>query len=277
MADFILGARLHDYGRGTPDELFGRVSADGFAAVQLAYKKCIPGVKSYDDITPQLVADTVAAGRRHNVWVAVLGTYVELAIDDEERRLSNAADFKSQLAVCKMLGAGCIGTETTNMALQPAGTTRERAQYLLCKSLEMILPEAERLGVNVAIEPVSYHSMNTPEATRRILDTMASPALKVIFDAGNLLTADAVQNQAQLWDRVGSLLGDRIAAVHFKGEVFGPNGAHQSASLEDSVIDFASAFRMLRTLPQTLPVLREEAVPARAASDIAFMRQYFEG
>ncbi len=277
MADFILGARLHDYGRGTPDELFGRVSADGFAAVQLAYKKCIPGVKSYDDITPQLVADTVAAGRRHNVWVAVLGTYVELAIDDEERRLSNAADFKSQLAVCKMLGAGCIGTETTNMALQPAGTTRERAQYLLCKSLEMILPEAERLGVNVAIEPVSYHSMNTPEATRRILDTMASPALKVIFDAGNLLTADAVQNQAQLWDRVGSLLGDRITAVHFKGEVFGPDGAHQSASLEDSVIDFASAFRMLRTLPQTLPVLREEAVPARAASDIAFMRQYFEG
>ncbi len=277
MADFILGARLHDYGRGTPDELFGRVSADGFAAVQLAYKKCIPGVKSYDDITPQLAADTVAAGRRHNVWVAVLGTYVELAIDDEERRLSNAADFKSQLAVCKMLGAGCIGTETTNMALQPAGTTRERAQYLLCKSLEMILPEAERLGVNVAIEPVSYHSMNTPEATRRILDTMASPALKVIFDAGNLLTADAVQNQAQLWDRVGSLLGDRIAAVHFKGEVFGPDGAHQSASLEDSVIDFASAFRMLRTLPQTLPVLREEAVPARAASDIAFMRQYFEG
>lgn len=277
MADFILGARLHDYGRGTPDELFGRVSADGFAAVQLAYKKCIPGVKSYDDITPQLVADTVAAGRRHNVWVAVLGTYVELAIDDEERRLSNAADFKSQLAVCKMLGAGCVGTETTNMALQPAGTTRERAQYLLCKSLEMILPEAERLGVNVAIEPVSYHSMNTPEATRRILDTMASPALKVIFDAGNLLTADAVQNQAQLWDRVGSLLGDRIAAVHFKGEVFGPDGAHQSASLEDSVIDFASAFRMLRTLPQTLPVLREEAVPARAASDIAFMRQYFEG
>lgn len=277
MADFILGARLHDYGRGTPDELFGRVSADSFAAVQLAYKKCIPGVKSYDDITPQLVADTVAAGRRHNVWVAVLGTYVELAIDDEERRLSNAADFKSQLAVCKMLGAGCIGTETTNMALQPAGTTRERAQYLLCKSLEMILPEAERLGVNVAIEPVSYHSMNTPEATRRILDTMASPALKVIFDAGNLLTADAVQNQAQLWDRVGSLLGDRIAAVHFKGEVFCPDGAHQSASLEDSVIDFASAFRMLRTLPQTLPVLREEAVPARAASDIAFMRQYFEG
>lgn len=276
MAQFILGARLHDYGKGTPDELFGRVAADGFAAVQLAYKKCIPGVKSYDDVTPQLVSDTVAAGRKHNIQVAVLGTYVELAIDDEERRLANAADFKSQLAVCKALNAGCIGTETTNMALQPAGTTRERAQYLLCKSLEMILPEAERLGVTVAIEPVSYHSMNTPEATRRILDTMASPALKVIFDAGNLLTADAVQKQDALWERVGALLGDRIVAVHFKGETFGPDGAHHSSSLEDSVIDFDSAFRMLRTLPQTLPVLREEAVPERAASDIALIRRYFE-
>lgn len=277
MAQFILGARLHDYGRGTPDELFGRVAADGFAAVQLAYKKCIPGVKSYDDITPQLVADTVQAEHRHNIQVAVLGTYVELAIDDEERRLANAADFKSQLSVCKALNAGCIGTETTNMALQPAGTTRERAQYLLCKSLEMILPEAERLGVTVAIEPVSYHSMNTPEATRRILDTMSSPALKVIFDAGNLLTADAVHNQSALWERVGSLLGDRLVAVHFKGEVFGPDGVHHSSGLEESVIDFAGAFRMLRSLPQALPVLREEAVPERAASDIAWMRQFFEG
>jgi len=33
---------------------------------------------------------------------------------------------------------------------------------------------------------------------------------------------------------------------------------------------------MLRQLPQdALPVLREEAVPARAASDIAFMRGFF--
>ena len=89
--------------------------------------------------------------------------------------------------------------------------------------------------------------------------------------------ADAVERQDDLWDRVGTLLGDRIVAVHFKGETFAPDGSPRSASLEDSVIDFASAFRMLRTLPQTLPVLREEAVPERAASDIALIRSHFEG
>lgn len=215
MAIFTVGARLHDYGKGTPDELFGKVSADGFACVQLAYKKCVPGVASYADVTPQLVQNTLEAQKKHNIAVAVLGTYVELAIADEVQRSANAADFKSQLAVCKALNAGCIGTETTGMHKQPAGTTRERAQYMLCKSLETILPEAERLGVTVAIEPVVGDSTNTPQAARHILDMMQSPALGVILDMSNLVSFEGKDNQQPLWDAMGELLGDKIKAVHF--------------------------------------------------------------
>ena len=275
MPKFIVGARLHDYGKGSPDELFGRVAADGFAAVQLAYKKCVPFVRSYADVTDALVAETVAAEKAHSIQVAVLGTYVELAINDESR-LKNAADFKSQLAVCKALGAGCIGTETTSMEKQPAGTTREEAQELLCRSLADILPAAEALGVTVAVEPVTYHSMNSAAATRHILDTMRSPNLKVIFDMSNLVDAGNVGAQDRIWNDVGELLGDQIVAVHFKGQAFAPDGGLLHTSLEDSLTDYAGAFAMLRQLPQdALPVLREEAVPARAASDIAFMRGYF--
>lgn len=275
MPKFIVGARLHDYGKGSPDELFGRVTADGFAAVQLAYKKCVPFVRSYADVTDALVAETVAAEKAHSIQVAVLGTYVELAINDESR-LKNAADFKSQLAVCKALGAGCIGTETTSMEKQPAGTTREEAQELLCRSLADILPAAEALGVTVAVEPVTYHSMNSAAATRHILDTMRSPNLKVIFDMSNLVDAGNVGAQDRIWNDVGELLGDQIVAVHFKGQAFAPDGGLLHTSLEDSLTDYAGAFAMLRQLPQdALPVLREEAVPARAASDIAFMRGFF--
>lgn len=275
MPKFIVGARLHDYGKGTPDELFARVSADGFAAVQLAYKKCVPTVKSYADITEALVNDTITAEKAHNIQVAVLGTYVELAINDA-RRLQNVADFKSQLAVCKALGAGCIGTETTKMCDQPAGTTREEAQELLCRSLAEILPVAEELGVTVGVEPVTYHSMNSASATRHILDTMRSPNLKVIFDLSNLVNADNVNAQDRIWNDIGELVGDKIVAVHFKGQAFNPDGSLLHTSLEDSLTDYAGAFAMLRQLPQeVLPVLREEAVPARAASDIAFMRRFF--
>ena len=272
MPKFIVGARLHDYGKGSPDELFGRVAADGFAAVQLAYKKCVPSVRSYADVTDALVAETVAAEKAHSIQVAVLGTYVELAINDESR-LKNAADFKSQLAVCKAMGAGCIGTETTSMEKQPAGTTREEAQELLCRSLADILPAAEALGVTVAVEPVTYHSMNSAAATRHILDTMRSPNLKVIFDMSNLVDAGNVSAQDRIWNDVGELLGDQIVAVHFKGQAFAPDGGLLHTSLEDSLTDYAGAFAMLRQ--DALPVLREEAVPARAGSDIAFMRGFF--
>ena len=275
MPNFIVGARLHDYGKGTPDELFGKVSADGFAAVQLAYKKCVPSVKSYADVTDALVAETIAAGKAHRIQVAVLGTYVELAINDESR-LNNVADFKSQLAVCKALGAGCIGTETTAMSKQPAGTTRAQAQELLCRSLAEILPAAEALGVTVGIEPVTYHSMNSATATRHILDTMRSPNLKVIFDMCNLVSAENADEQDRIWYDMGALLGDQIVAVHFKGQAFAPDGSLLHTSLEESRTDYAGAFAMLRQLPQpALPVLREEAVPARAASDIAFMKGFF--
>ena len=202
MPEFIVGARLHDYGKGTIDELLDRVAADGFSAVQLAYKKCIPSVKSYADVTDTLVADTLTAQSAYHVKTAVLGTYVELAINDESR-LQNVADFKSQLAVCKALGAGCIGTETTSMEKQPAGTTREEAQELLCRSLADILPAAEELGVTVAVEPVTYHSMNSAAATRHILDTMRSPNLKVIFDMSNLVDAGNVGAQDRIWNDVG--------------------------------------------------------------------------
>ncbi len=213
MPKFIVGARLHDYGKGSPDELFGRVAADGFAAVQLAYKMCA--------VRQELCGRDRRAGRRNrrrrkarSIQVAVLGTYVELAINDESR-LQNAADFKSQLAVCKALGAGCIGTETTSMEKQPAGTTA---------STRAALPQSgghsarrRGTGVTVAVEPVTYHSMNSAAATRHILDTMRSPNLKVIFDMSNLVDAGNVGAQDRIWNDMGELLGDQIVAVHFRG------------------------------------------------------------
>ena len=276
MGQMIIGARLHDYGKGTPYEMFSKIAADGFACTQLAYKKSIAGVRSYADVTPELVAETVKACKDTGIWVAIVGAYVELAMNREEERSKNTRDFISQLTVAKALGSVCVGTETTDMGKQPAGTSRERALYTLCKSLDEILPVAEALDVNVGIEPVYLHSMNTVEATRRVLDTMQSKNLKVILDPANLISAELSGRQQEVWDLAGELLGKDIVAIHFKGQNFRPDGSRYSTSLEDSAIDYAGAFEMIRSLGRDLPVLREEAVPARAASDMAFMRSFWE-
>ena len=260
MSEFIVGARGHDFGRHSVEELLCSIGDAGFRCTQLAYTKAVEGVKSYADVTPALVDATNAAVQKSGVSIAVDGTYVELGYADEDKRR-----------------AGCMGSETTNMAKQPT-VSRKEAQEALLRSLGEIIPVCEEQGVLFAVECVYYHSMNTPEAVRMVLDTIASPNLRVICDLANYVGPEnaSVDAQRRIWDKVGSWYGDKIVAVHFKGQNFKPDGTLYSTSLEDSCVDYKGGFEMLRALPQpVLPVLREEAVPARAASDIAFMKSFF--
>ena len=278
MPKFITGARGHDFGRHSPADLLAAIGQAGVACTQLAYTKAVEGVKSYDDVTPALVEATRAAVQSSGVQIAVYGTYVELSYADEDRRRAEAAKAAGQVYNAKALGAGCMGSETTPMAKQP-GVSRKDAQEALLRSLGEIMPACEEAGVLFGIECVYHHAMNTPEATKMVLDTIASPNLRVICDLANYIGAEnaSLDAQRRIWDKVGSWYGDKICAVHFKGQAFRPDGSHYSTSLEDSAIDYAGGFAMLRQLPQTsLPVLREEAVPARAASDIAFMEQFYQ-
>ena len=277
MPEFIIGARGHDFGRQTPEALFSAIGQAGFRCTQLAFTKAIEGVKSYADVTPSLVEAARAASKASNVGIAVDGTYVELSYADEEKRKAEVTKVLSQIPVAKALGAGCMGSETTNMAKQPT-VSRKEAQEALLRSLGEIIPVCEEQGVLFAVECVYYHSMNTPEAVRMVLDTIASPNLRVICDLANYVGPEnaSVDAQRRIWDKVGSWYGDKIVAVHFKGQNFKPDGTLYSTSLEDSCVDYKGGFEMLRALPQpVLPVLREEAVPARAASDIVFMKSFF--
>lgn len=277
MPEFIIGARGHDFGRRTPEALFSAIGQAGFRCTQLAFTKAIEGVKSYADVTSSLVEAARAASKASNVGIAVDGTYVELSYADEEKRKAEVTKVLSQIPVAKALGAGCMGSETTNMAKQP-GISRKEAQKALLRSLGEILPACEEQGVLFAVECVYYHAMNTPEAVKMVLDTIASPNLRVICDLANYVGPEnaSVDTQRRLWDKVGSWYGDKIVAVHFKGQNFKPDGTLYSTSLEDSCVDYKGGFEMLRALPQPLlPVLREEAVPARAASDLAFMKSFF--
>ena len=184
MSEFIVGARGHDFGRHSAEELLCSIGDAGFRCTQLAYTKAVEGVKSYADVTPALVDATNAAVQKSGVSIAVDGTYVELGYADEDKRRAEVAKALSQVPVAKALRAGCMGSETTNMAKQPT-VSRKEAQEALLRSLGEIIPICEEQGVLFAVECVYYHSMNTPEAVRLVLDTIASPNLRVICDLAN--------------------------------------------------------------------------------------------
>ena len=145
MPEFIIGARGHDFGRQTPEALFSAIGQAGFRCTQLAFTKAIEGVKSYADVTSSLVEAARAASKASNVGIAVDGTYVELSYADEDKRKAEVTKVLSQIPVAKALGAGCMGSETTNMAKQP-GISRKEAQEALLRSLGEILPRHEHPG-----------------------------------------------------------------------------------------------------------------------------------
>ena len=72
MSEFIVGARGHDFGRHSVEELLSSIGDAGFRCTQLAYTKAVDGVKSYADVTPELVAATNAAVRKSGVSIFIV-------------------------------------------------------------------------------------------------------------------------------------------------------------------------------------------------------------
>jgi len=168
-----------------------------------------------------------------------------------------------------VLGAGCVGTETS-----VRGEFADiRALY---ESLEELLPEAERLGANIGIEPVHRHTLYTPELTKQMLHDFSSPRLKIIFDPLNLLTPEAIPTQKELWKRSIDCFGEHIVAIHFKGasSELDSNGMLADAPFTSSILDHKAFFECIKYI--NAPILREGAIPAEAASDIAFINKHLD-
>ena len=273
MPEYILGVRAHDYGKGSVKEIFGNIRKDEWKCIQLAIKKLVTGVINYEDVTRNVITDIREALTVAALEVAVLGTYVELGALDAAKRQKDVSDFVSQISVCKELNAGCMGSETTYLDSRCSLLIRDEAINTLLQSLETIMPEAERQGVMIALEPVWFHTMNTVENTKRVLDSIQSPNLKIIFDPGNLLGSEWVNKQEELYYKAMECWGEKIVAIHFKGLKDIEKG-YNPCSFKDSVVDYGIVFDVLKFLPQKeIPVLREEAIPACARQDQEYMWQ----
>ena len=263
----IIGVRAHDYGKHSSEDLFKAIAGDEWKAVQLAFPKAVEGINSFNDVTPEIVNETKSALDSYGVSVAVLGVYVDPALIDEEKRKEQTKFLFNALSHAKVLEAGCVGTETT---------TRGEFSDInaLYRSLEELLPEAERLCVNIGIEPVHRHTLSTPELARQMLRDFNSPSLKIIFDPLNLLTPDTIDTQNDLLKRSLDCFGEYIVAIHMKGasRELDNNGMLADVPFVSSILNHDFLFPLIK--PLSAPILREGATPAKAADDIAFIRRF---
>lgn len=271
-----VGLRAHDYGKLPLEELFKRITEDGFHAIQLAIPKAIEGINSLDDVDEKLLEEIKAAMEKYDMAIPVFGCYTELGHRDPVERQKHVDRFLKGMEFAKFLGARCIGSETTNFPLDGSEEDRKEAFEGLVDSVKQIVKKGEEIGLDVAIEPVAKHTLNTPALAKELVERVPSERLKFILDLVNLLTADNIHRQDEILDECFELWGDKIWALHMKGIKLNAEGELEKATFEENEANFGKVIDWVKVnMPETT-VLREEIVPGHAKVDYAYMTSLIE-
>ena len=245
-----IGVRAHDFGCLPAGELAAKIAAKHLVCTQLALGKAIAGLNLKPGaLNPGLAFEIGRAFQEHGVQIAVLGCYVNPIHPDPATRKSLLGLFKEHLRYARDFGNGLVALETGSVnadySPHPENHSETAFQQSLASIAELVA-EAEHFGVIVGIEAVASHVVSTPQKMRRMLDTVASNNLQVVFDPVNLLSLDNYHAQERVIGESLELFGDRIAVIHAKDFVV-ENGLFKSASAglgklrHDLVMKFAVA------------------------------------
>ena len=214
------GVRGHDFGKHTVEELAAKIGEKKFTCLQLALAKAIAGIDSgLGRLNPGLARYIATAFAKYNINIAVLGCYVNLIHPDPAERRKGLERFKEHLRFSRDFNCSIVGTETGSVmadySFHPANHG-EAAFATLTESIAQLVAEAEKFGAIVCIEAVAKHVINTPQRMKRMLDTIGSNNLQVIFDPVNLLTVENYRDQDRIIQESFELFGDRMLVLHAK-------------------------------------------------------------
>ncbi len=219
-----IGVRGHDLGSYSLDDLGKVINEKGVSSIQLVLKKAITEFNvQKGSLNPGMAKHIRETLDRNNVDISILGSYINMAHPDERELNELLESFKEHIRFAKYLNCNIVGTETgapnKEYVYTPENNTEESFQTFI-KSLRVVVEEAEKFGIIVGIEGVTNHIINTPKKMRRVLDTVKSDNLQVIFDPVNFIDESNYKKQDEIISESFELFGDRIVLIHAKDFVY---------------------------------------------------------
>lgn len=270
----LTATRTHDYGKHPVSGLAPFLKKEGFDAVQLVLPKAFQEIDSYEQVTPELIAQIKNSFDENNVKIHILGCYMDLGNPDVEIRAAAVKTFQDCLAYSKLLGASIVGTETA----YPRLNKEEKKVWFphMMNSLNRLVEHAEQLGADMAIEPVYWHPLEDLETTVQVFEKLDSKHLKMIFDPANVLEHPATTDQPAYWNEWLNALGHKIEAIHMKDFTEGANKEYQPVLLGNGVMQYDAILCWLKQHKPDIVIVREELDPASAEKDLCYMRNLWE-
>lgn len=273
-----LGVRAHDFGKLPVEELARQIASHGLNCIQLAPVKALAGCDNdTDGFDPQYAAQVRDTFRRHGIHISVLGCYINLGDRDEASRRPQLERFKHHLRAAKAFGCPIVGTETGSLNSdysRHADNGGDEAFGIVRESVRELVQEAERCDAIVCIEAVERYVISSPQRLRRLVDEIASPHLKVIYDPVNLLWSTNCDREAAILDDAHSLLGPHVRILHAKDYTI-ENGAFRELSAGQGRLNYRKVLQWMKGRPQPIDILLENTHPASIGRTIEFVQQAY--
>ena len=203
-----------------PRIVLDAVAGAGFAATQ--YNMSCSGLASMPEAIGAGTAAAIrdAAAEAGVEIVALSGTF-NMIHPDPAVRHAGLRRLAALAEAAPAIGTGlitlCTGTRDPDDQWRAhLDNATPEAWRDLTASMEAAIAIAEAADIALGIEPERANVISSAKAARRLIDEMASPRLRIVFDAANLVEDLAPAAQHATISRGLGLLADRLALVHAK-------------------------------------------------------------
>ncbi len=264
-----LGVRGHDMPKASFEELVKSIADADFCCTQLALAKAIHEFNVSSEAMTSGMADYMKrVFEKNQVEVAVLGCYKNLANPDEAQLRQIMSSYMHHIRFASFLECGMVGTETgavnTEYKFTPENHT-DKALNIFIENLKVIVEYAEKMGVCFGIEPVYKHIMCDIERTRKVLDAVNSPNLRVILDPVNLLSVENEKHHEDIIKGAFELFGEEIDVIHLKdyivkdGEI-----VSRPVTVGEGQMNVPYLLKTIKERKPFIHVLLEDSIPENA-------------
>lgn len=273
-----LGIRFHDIENLSLSDAVNAISRKGLTSVQLALSISIKDVNTkFGSLSPGFAHKMGSVFREKDLQIAVLGCYINMIHPDLRQRRRELERFKEHIRFARDFGCSIVGTETGNINADIVYTEEnfaERPFFEVVESVKELVEEAEKFGVIVGIEGGINHPIQSPARMKRLLDSVPSNNLQVIFDPANFISMDNFKNQESVFQEAFELFGDRIVIIHAKDFIIEDNWL-KFVPVGKGILNYDALFKLLKAKKPYINILLEDTKEPYIDQSIAYLRSKY--
>ena len=234
------------------------VKAHGITTIELNLSSLdlanLPGTDTLplaESISERLSQRVQSACRKRGITVVSLAAYFNMIHPDKKQRNAGLRQLEPLMKLAKALDvkilALCTGTRDPEQLWRYHPANHEPQAYRdLFDSLNEALALAETYDRVLAFEPEVNLVIDSPKKARDLLDDLASPRLKVIFDPANIFPKGGLNHMHQLMSEAAHLLAEDIVLAHAKDIL--EDGQAGDVAAGKGKLDYGHYLKLLREI-----------------------------